>query len=93
MDTNNTEYRAEVVISVSHNCMRNVFVSTVTVFETKSTPTVGYTYIISTCSLPVKLSNMKRLITDVFPTDWSPNRTILHFTTEPPYITILNIEN
>ena len=31
-----------------------------------------------TCSLPVKLSKMKRLMIDVFPTDWSPNRTILH---------------
>ena len=31
-----------------------------------------------TCSLPVKLSKMKRLMIDVFPTDWSPKRTILH---------------
>jgi hypothetical protein len=32
-----------------------------------------------TCSLPVKLSKMNLLITEVLPTDWSPKSTILHF--------------
>lgn len=31
-----------------------------------------------TCSWPVKLSKMKRLIIEVLPTDWSPTSTILH---------------
>lgn len=31
-----------------------------------------------TCSLPVKLSKMNRLMMDVLPTDWSPSSTILH---------------
>lgn len=31
-----------------------------------------------TCSLPVKLSKMKRLMMEVLPTDWSPSSTILH---------------
>lgn len=40
-----------------------------------------------TCSLPVKLSKMNLLMTEVFPTDWSPNKTTLHLTAEPePYI-------
>ena len=39
-----------------------------------------------TCSLPVKLSKMNRLIIEVFPTDWSPKRTILHFTAGLFYI-------
>ena len=32
-----------------------------------------------TCSLPVKLSKMNRLMMEVLPTDWSPSSTILHF--------------
>ena len=32
-----------------------------------------------TCSLPVKLSKMNRLMIEVLPTDWSPSKTILHF--------------
>jgi len=39
-----------------------------------------------TCSFPVKLSKIKRLIIEVLPTDWSPNITILHFTAGLPYI-------
>jgi len=39
-----------------------------------------------TCSLPVKLSKMNRFIIEVFPTDWSPRRTILHFTAGLFYI-------
>ena len=42
------------------------------VFEIKSIPTVGY-------SFPVKLSNINRFITDVFPVDWSPKNTTLNF--------------
>lgn len=40
----------------------------------------------STCSLPVKLSKMKRLMMEVLPTDWSPSSTILHFTAGLFYI-------
>jgi hypothetical protein len=40
----------------------------------------------STCSLPVKLSKINRLMIDVFPTDWSPSKTILHFTAGLFYI-------
>ena len=36
-----------------------------------------------TCSLPVKLSKMNRLMMEVLPTDWSPSSTILHFTVFP----------
>jgi hypothetical protein len=39
-----------------------------------------------TCSLPVKLSKMKRLMMEVLPTDWSPSITILHFTAGLFYI-------
>jgi hypothetical protein len=39
-----------------------------------------------TCSFPVKLSKIKRLMMEVLPTDWSPNITILHFTAALPYI-------
>jgi hypothetical protein len=39
-----------------------------------------------TCSLPVKLSKMKRFIMEVLPTDWSPSKTILHFTAGLFYI-------
>ena len=41
-----------------------------------------------TCSLPVKLSKMKRLMMEVLPTDWSPSSTILHFTAGLFYIQI-----
>ena len=40
----------------------------------------------STCSFPVKLSKMNRFMIDVFPTDWSPSSTILHFTAGLFYI-------
>ena len=33
---------------------------------------------VGTCSLPVKLSKMNRLMMEVLPTDWSPSITILH---------------
>ena len=39
-----------------------------------------------TCSFPVKLSKMNRFMIDVFPTDWSPSSTILHFTAGLFYI-------
>lgn len=40
----------------------------------------------NTCSLPVKLSKMNRFMIEVLPTDWSPSRTILHFTAGLFYI-------
>lgn len=49
----------------------------------------------STCSLPVKLSKMKRFIMEVLPTDWSPSNTILHFTAGLLYIfsNFINLQN
>lgn len=41
---------------------------------------------VRTCSFPVKLSKMKRLMMEVLPTDWSPSSTILHFTAGLFYI-------
>ena len=45
----------------------------------------------NTCSFPVKLSNIKRLIMEVLPTDWSPSNTILHFIAGLFYISNLYI--
>lgn len=69
--------------AVSHSCIRRVRESTLIVFDTKSTPTVGYVLISGTCSFPVKLSKMNRFMIEVFPTDWSPKNTILHFIAGP----------
>ena len=44
-----------------------------------------------TCSLPVKLSKMKRLMMEVLPTDWSPSKTILHLMAGLFYISNLYI--
>lgn len=49
----------------SHSCILKLLFST----------------LICTCSLPVKLSKMNRLIMEVLPTDWSPSITILYLTT------------
>ena len=55
--------------AVSQSCILKLLFSTLTVFDTKSTPTVGYTRERDTCSLPVKLSKMNRLMMEVLPTD------------------------